>query len=484
MAGLLTGVRYEEDTFPLRTVAFGLGAPRWKFVGGALATGVAFLALAGSWPFTKLIAGDLWAYQGDCRVTEGKLDEAIHLYRRAIRLTPYRVKYHERLGEILIKRANGSEGEERYRSFTEAVEAYRSSLALVPANARSAYGLGSVLRSLGNPAEADLWLARAVEHDPQNPLYWKHWGEVKLLRGDALQAARSFRRAAELAVPHNFFPKIFGPLNDADHFVERGESALLLQQPAVAWTSFAIAKELDPGHPGAQIGLAVSTLKRGERWKAEGLLAEVRDPSLIARWFAALAEVELNRGKMEEAQKAIEESLRLDGSNLLARQLQFLLAKARAEDAGQAKALEQVFSLNQSPVFIQRGEGGYPIAVWEPEKGEYKKGQRIYEGWALFGNGRVHQSFALPPGGVRFRIVARGDKAQGTGPVMKVSWSGKPIFVAEVTSENWAEYEIKTKVAPGESVLMIEFTNDLRDREMQEDRNLRLEKVTAIWEAF
>jgi hypothetical protein len=99
----------------------------------------------------------------------------------------------------------------------------------------------------------------------------------------------------------------------------------------------------------------------------------------------------------------------------------------------------------------------------------------------LFRAGTIQQLLVVPPGRVRFRVTASGEKAAGLGPTLAVSWNGRPILTTELRSEGRAVYEAETEVRPGESLLRVDFPNDLEDRVAHEDRNLKLEKVVAHW---
>jgi hypothetical protein len=114
--------------------------------------------------------------------------------------------------------------------------------------------------------------------------------------------------------------------------------------------------------------------------------------------------------------------------------------------------------------------------------GTYLKGEKVYQGWALFGKGMIRQRMMLPPGRVRFQVIARGTKAKGLGPTVRLRWEGRTILEKEVTSETWTSYETETEIRPGESSLSVTFPNDLRDKATGEDRNLRIDKIIMMGE--
>ena len=470
LAGLVTTVSYEKG-LPFHQLQWNV--PKFAlplFIGAGVVT---------SWLFAPLIVADFWAWRGELELQAKRIENSIHFYEKATHLVSYRIKYHKHLAKALTDLATERVGKERDRNFSRAAEEHRKALALVPYDAASAHELGEVLKKMGNFNEADHWLSEAVRNDPRNPLYWKDHGELKLILGQSAAAAHSFQEAALLARPFHFFSSVFGDLDQADYFLNRGQSALSRGLCAYAQTSFSIAEEMNPGDHKAQLGLAISTLNAGDFEKSLYWMSGIEDPVLQARWFAALAERYDAEGKTEKARATVKDSLKLDPSNLLARHLQWILA--RQAGASPEEALHQLLALNRPPVFVE-AQARQSALVWEPQKGHYPKGKALQGSWGLFGQGAIHQSLALPPGRIHFQFVAWGSKAKGVGPTMTAYWNGRPILTTEVSSDGWLTYDAKTKINPGESVLTVAFTNDLKDLKTHEDRNLKLAKVVATWE--
>jgi hypothetical protein len=306
---------------------------------------------------------------------------------------------------------------------------------------------------------------------------------LKQIRGQAVPSARAFRRAAELAEPHHFFLDVFGVLDDPDHFVTEGESALFRGQSGLAETSFRIAQIFAPGHEGAQAGLAISALKQGKLQQAEERMASVQNPLLKAKWFAARAEQEFHRRRINEARSFLETSLKLDSTNVLARHLEIILAKTHPIDPSHEKVLEQWLALNRPPVFVKKDSTEHFFVIWEPERGNYGQGSKTKDGLTLFTNGAIRQPLFLPSGRVRFTVRASGTQAKGLGPTLTLFWSGRLLLAREVESETWRDYEVETEIRPGESLLTVKYPNDFNDRIAYQDRNLKVEKIIAHWES-
>jgi len=482
VAGLLTGIRYYADPSPLRVVTRTAKGWRRHLVRW-VATPLILAGLAVVFkPLTQLIVADAWASRGQAQHEAGRFEDAIGSYRQATGGAPSVSAYYRQLGESLVKQASQRKGYERRHLLKEAAKAFRQAVALVPHDARSADALAEALQALGEAEEADRALAQAISSDPHNPLYWKHWAELKLIRGDAPGASEAFRRAAELAMPFGFFPSLFAELDDAEAFVQRGESALQLGRVSLAQTAFTIALQLEPAHQDAQIGLALCAVYRGDPATAQHVMASVHDPLKRARWFIGLAQYHLRQGQLVEAHDAVETSLALDPTNVLARQLQLVVARMRQDDLLYGEAVDRLLSLNRPPVFVRVDSSNTPIVVWEPALGLYSHGHKTRSGWSLSSNGAIQQSLAIPPGKVRMTVIASGTKAAGLGPTMTVSWNGQPVFTTTVQSETWAAYDFETEVKPGESLLTVEFVNDFNNPVTREDRNLKLQKLVATWE--
>lgn len=484
IAGVLMGIGYHADPSPLRTVRWPGLSPR-----GLLLRWVAtplILASLGAvfMPLFRLVVADLWASRGQAHYETGKLAEAVASYQQAMRRVPWRSEYHRRLGDSLVQLAWQHGGYERRAHLTQAAEAYRKALALVPRDAWSAHALGEVLKAVGDFTESDRWFSQAIAHDPTNPLYWKHWGELSLIRGEGPKAAEAFRRAATFAKSSNFFPFLFASLDDPEHFIRLGDSALVLGRLTVAETAFTIARQFDPLHPASRIGLALCALHRGDVEAANRLAVPVQDPALRAKWLAGQALVFVNRRELDRAIAALDESLQIDPSNLLAHHLRVGVAGRLRDPVRAQQALGSLLALNRPPVFVKSGATAQdPLVIWEPEKGSYSQGKKTKGGWMLFNNSAIHQVLALPAGTVRVQVTASGTKAKGRWPAITLTWQGRPIKTLEVASEQWTTYEFDLEVKSGESLLTVSFLNDERDVEAGEDRNVKLDRVSVSWGA-
>ena len=479
-AGLVSGVSFQSDPSPPKKIQIRFGVFRFPALGlflGIVAS-ACFLFIA---PFISLARADFSAYRGRVEKTAGRLERAAGFYRAAAARSDFRPGYWRELGNI-SKELAFRNPRQRSVFFRKSGEAYRRALALTPYDSVSMNGLGTVEKSRGHLKEADGWFTKSLERDPNNPLYWKDWAELKHIEGDAKEAARGFRRAAELSEPFDFFLSVFGSLDDPETFVAIGHFARSSGNTDFAETAFKIAQQFSPKYEGARAGLAAISLDRGDEKTAASLAAGILDPRSKAKWFSELARHYFNHGQMEKAAQAIAESLQLDPENLLAHHLRFLLAQKRYNGLDRQEVLGRLMDLNHSPVFASKEQGVEYGVVWEPEMGNYSKGKKVQDGWALFSKGAIEQPFFLPPGKVKFTIRAKGTKARRKGPQIKVLWNERLILDTEISSVVWQDYQAEAWVQPGESLLKVGFTNDYKDPIRREDRNLKLDKVTAVWE--
>ncbi len=148
------------------------------------------------------------------------------------------------------------------------------------------------------------------------------------------ESNRAFRRAAQ-ADPH-----------DLDAQIAWGNLFLEKYDPANASTSFKTALKINPNHPEALLGMAL-TLAAGSSEQAEALLKKALkiNPSLEPAQ-AALAEIAIDREDFEAAGKRIRRCLEINPRSLQARSLQAVLHYARGEEQALDDASRALLELN------------------------------------------------------------------------------------------------------------------------------------------
>lgn len=94
---------------------------------------------------------------------QGRYDDAVREYRKAIEKAPGTLNLHYRLGRALLMRSHEPQ------ALTEALEEFRAELELNPRDAVAEYQVGQILQVLGRPSEALLHIERAVSLDSEFP---------------------------------------------------------------------------------------------------------------------------------------------------------------------------------------------------------------------------------------------------------------------------------------------------------------------------
>ena len=119
---------------------------------------------------------------------QGKPDEAVACFRRALELKPDYAEAHYNLGNALKDQGK----------LDEAVACYRRALELKPDFAEAHNNLGIVLSDQGKPDEAIACYRRALELKPDYAGAHSNLGNILKDQGKPDEAAACFRRALEL----------------------------------------------------------------------------------------------------------------------------------------------------------------------------------------------------------------------------------------------------------------------------------------------
>ena len=158
--------------------------------------------------------------------SQGKYDDAVMSYQRAVELNPQRWDAHERAGALLYKQGKMAEAVEHYRVFVkfnsnaiearenlatalvnqaqtgEAVEHLRKVIELAPERNLARVKLGMILAVEGRLDEAAQVLAIAAKKDPNDGRILLQMGRVLAAQGKLNDAVNYFREATRL-LPHD-----------------------------------------------------------------------------------------------------------------------------------------------------------------------------------------------------------------------------------------------------------------------------------------
>lgn len=138
-------------------------------------------------PRLTLTAMD-YVKQADALYFEGRLDDAVESYERALQIQPDLIPAW--LGRAKILR--------RLKRYDEAISANQKVLQLHPDNPKGWFGLGYTLKDAGRYQEAIEVYEQLHKIQPNNHQGWKHQGYVLTKLGKYDQALHCFEKALEL----------------------------------------------------------------------------------------------------------------------------------------------------------------------------------------------------------------------------------------------------------------------------------------------
>ena len=302
---------------------------------------------------------DLFALQqGIALLQAGRVAEAEHCFRDALRALPHAPELHATLGAILAAQGRAA----------EAVPSFHAALKLRPDSADAHGNLGNALRELGRPEEAVAHLREALRLRPAYPEAHNNLGAVLRDRGEAAAAEACFRealrlrpdfaqahgnlgqlllaagRAAEAAThlgaavrdrpddaallsAHGAALRALGRLQEAESAtrkalclaptlttaqIELGNVLYELGRAEEARDAFRAALEGNPLSPLALLGLGVAGIVLGRFDEAEDALRlALRQQPDFPESYNALGDLLRNRGRLAESETALREALRL-----------------------------------------------------------------------------------------------------------------------------------------------------------------------------
>jgi Flp pilus assembly protein TadD len=209
---------------------------------------------------------------GGALASEGRLDEAISHFRRAIAISPYGVIFHTHLGNALIAAGRPA----------EAAEEFRTVLALDPDCAEAHDHFGAILASRGRIDEAIAHFQRSLEIKPENSDTCYDLGKALMTRGRSDEARKLFQKAAEIAPDYAAVHTHLGMV-----MADRGRFNEAIRH-------FERALDGDPRHGAARVNLGKALSACGRSKEAivqyrEALRLDPNDPEARAQLARLLA---------------------------------------------------------------------------------------------------------------------------------------------------------------------------------------------------
>jgi tetratricopeptide (TPR) repeat protein len=201
---------------------------------------------------------------GNALSRQGRLDEAVRMYRRALVLQPRSAEGHQNLGHVLLDLGQSE----------SAAACCRSAIELKPDYAEAHETLGSALLDLGRIADAAASYRRALRIAPQFAETHNNLGCALQSLGELDDALACFRRAIELAP------------NFADAHCNLGIALRLMRRTDDAEAACRRALEIDPRSTAAWMVLAEALADKGQFSDAENLFKRIIsiDPQSPLAW--------------------------------------------------------------------------------------------------------------------------------------------------------------------------------------------------------
>ncbi|BAY07963.1 tetratricopeptide repeat protein [Calothrix sp. NIES-2098] len=180
---------------------------------------------------------------------QGKLDEAVACYQRALEIQPKYTEAEVNLGNILHRQGKLTTEQQAYYAalnhrlgiackkagdLKTAVTYYQQAIALQPDLAEAHYNLGDVLQQQGQVDAAQKSYLQAIKYNPDNAYAYNNLGAILEQKGQLAKAVKSYQQALKLkpnlAIIHNNLGNVLKSLGRFEAAVESYQQALKLNQ--------------------------------------------------------------------------------------------------------------------------------------------------------------------------------------------------------------------------------------------------------------
>jgi tetratricopeptide (TPR) repeat protein len=309
--------------------------------------------------------------------------------------------------------------------------------------------LGEIYYQLGEYDKAQPYLEQLLltENAPGLrhgvPLF--HLAEIYLRQGEKEKAAKTFRMTTEW----NFDP------TSAKAFFRLGELAAEAGDYNAAVENLDMAVTLDAGEVlDTQMWDRIAAIGGDAARSAKPKAASVAQ-ELIGISKYRQQDFEACVAELEAALKAGRDTPRVH----------YFMAKAYEALGASEKAQQHLALLRRERVTLNARDMLHTA-------GRYEDGI-----WVLVRNSALRQEVFLANEIKRVEVVAKGASASFVGAKMVVRLEGATIGEVEVSDTGFEQYAFAASVSREHGLLEIEFTNDYRDPDTGEDRNLYVEKV-------
>jgi Flp pilus assembly protein TadD len=217
---------------------------------------------------------------GQTLVSRGRLEDALACFQRAVAADPQDTRPRHALGRTL--RAMGR--------YVEAVSCYQGILRIHPADITARVGLGQSYRGMGRLEEAANALRVATKQSSGDSASWTELAQCWREMGRLQKALGACRRATRI-----------DPLS-AEAWKVMGWTSLGLDLLDEAAEAFRAATKLSSDDPDARAGLAAVRMRDGDLEGAESILSPLVESGMATPCVASgFADLRARQGRAEEA---------------------------------------------------------------------------------------------------------------------------------------------------------------------------------------
>ena len=128
--------------------------------------------------------------EGEAKLSEGDLDGALELFRRAVEAAPTSAVAHSKLGLVYVHK----------QQWDTASSEFSTAIQLDPTYAPAYSNLGNVCRERGQLDQAIAHYQKAVSMDPDYWIAHQNLGVVYKQQGRVAEAVREFKIATRLSI--------------------------------------------------------------------------------------------------------------------------------------------------------------------------------------------------------------------------------------------------------------------------------------------
>jgi tetratricopeptide (TPR) repeat protein len=231
---------------------------------------------------------------GSCLDADGRVDEALTNYFKAVELQPH---YPDPLNNIGCALANR-------KQFAEAVPYFEAALRSRPDLISAHENIAAALRELGRLSEAIPHLQFVVKAKPEDTGAWNGLGNALVSEGRYAEAIPCYEASVRAK-----------PDQAAAHY-NLGNALAKLRRADEAISQYQLALQQKPNYPEAQHDLAIVLARQGKPEEALPHLREaIRGQPGNAAYRLALGKVLAALRQLDEATQAFTEAVRLAPSN-------------------------------------------------------------------------------------------------------------------------------------------------------------------------